>query len=84
MYVIWRPNILIIKINSPGGTVTATASLEKIINDFKKENKIEIYFYSDEILASGGYWVATSGDKIYANYGSIIGSIGVKGPDWFF
>ena len=30
-----KTNILIIKINSPGGTVTATASLEKIINDFK-------------------------------------------------
>ena len=79
-----KPNILIIKINSPGGTVTATASLEKIINDFKKENKIEIYFYSNEILASGGYWVATSGDKIYANYGSIIGSIGVSGPSWYY
>ena len=79
-----QPNILIIKINSPGGTVTATTSLEKIINDFKKENKIEVYFYSNEILASGGYWVATSGDKIYANYGSIIGSIGVSGPSWYY
>ena len=36
------------------------------------------------MLASGGYWASLSGEKIYANYGSIIGSIGVKGPDWFF
>ena len=79
-----NPNALIIKINSPGGTVSASASLEKIINNFKKRNNIDIYFHSSEILASGGYWVATSGDKIYANYGSIIGSIGVSGPDWYY
>ncbi len=79
-----NPNALIIKINSPGGTVSASASLEKIINNFKKRNNIDIYFHSSEILASGGYWVATSGDKIYANYGSIIGSIGVSGPSWYY
>ena len=79
-----NPKFLIIKINSPGGTVSATASLEKLISEFKKENKISIYFYSDDILASGGYWVATSGDKIYSNYGSIIGSIGVSGPSWYY
>ncbi len=79
-----NPNILIIKINSPGGTVSASANLENIISKFNKENEIDIYFYSDEILASGGYWVATSGDKIYANYGSIVGSIGVSGPSWYY
>ena len=35
-------------------------------------------------MASGGYWVATSADNIYAQYGSIVGSIGVSGPSWFF
>ncbi len=79
-----NPKILIIKINSPGGTVTATAKLEKIIREFKNKTSTKIYFYSDEILASGGYWVSTSGDKIYTNYGSIIGSIGVSGPTWYY
>ncbi len=36
------------------------------------------------MLASGGYWSSLAGDKIYANYGAIVGSIGVKGPDWMF
>ncbi len=80
----FNPKVLIIKINSPGGTVSATASLEKILNDFKKENETKIYFYSDEILASGGYWIATTGDKIFSNYGSIVGSIGVSGPSWYY
>jgi protease-4 len=36
------------------------------------------------MLASGGYWFAMSGDKIFADYGAVIGSIGVKGPDWLY
>ena len=75
---------LIININSPGGTVSATAELEQIIYEFKKNTNTKIYFFTKEILASGGYWVATTGDKIFASYGSIIGSIGVSGPTWFY
>tara|TARA_Y100001935_G_scaffold222767_1_gene197736 strand:- start:141 stop:1163 length:1023 start_codon:yes stop_codon:yes gene_type:complete len=77
-------NILIITINSPGGTVSATAELEQIIYEFKKSTNTKIYFFTKEILASGGYWVATTADKIFASYGSIIGSIGVSGPSWFY
>ena len=75
---------LIININSPGGTVSATADLEQIIYEFKKNTDTKIYFYTKETLASGGYWVATTADKIFASYGSIIGSIGVSGPSWFY
>jgi len=75
---------LIININSPGGTVSATAELEQIIYEFKKSSNAKVYFYTKEILASGGYWLATSADKIFASYGSIIGSIGVSGPSWFY
>ncbi len=79
-----RINTLIININTPGGTVSATAELEQIINQFKENTNTKVYFYTKEILASGGYWVATTGDKIFASYGSIIGSIGVSGPSWFY
>ena len=75
---------LIININSPGGTVSATAELEQIIYEFKKNTDTKVYFYTKEIFASGGYWVATTADKIFASYGSIIGSIGVSGPSWFY
>ena len=56
--------ILLININSPGGTVTATTELENIIKNFKKQSKAKIYFFTSEILASGAYWVATTSDKI--------------------
>ena len=76
--------VLIININTPGGTVSATNELENILHKFKKDTDVKIYFFTKEILASGGYWVATTGDKIFASYGSIIGSIGVSGPSWFY
>ena len=78
------PKLIIFSINSPGGTVSASKNFYDIIKNYKKNNNIEILFHTNELLASGGYWAATSADGIYASYGSIIGSIGVKGPDWFF
>ncbi len=77
-------NVLIVNINSPGGTLTATAELENIFYNFKKETNTKIYFFTKEILASGGYWIGTSADKIYASYGAVIGSIGVSGPSWYY
>jgi len=78
------PKVVIFRINSPGGTVGATNEIYDIISEFKKNNKIEIIFFTDYLLASGGYWISLSGDSIFANYGSIIGSIGVSGPQWIF
>ena len=75
---------LIISINSPGGSVSASQNIFSLIKDFKIKNNIPIYFHSSDILASGGYWISLSGDKIFADYGSLIGSIGVKGPDWLY
>mgnify|MGYP001173298797 CR=1 FL=1 len=78
------PEVIIFSINSPGGTVSASNNFYKIIKNFKQKTGAEVIFHTNELLASGAYWAAASGDGIFANYGSIIGSIGVKGPDWFF
>ncbi len=79
------PKTIIFSINSPGGTVGASKKIYEIIKNYKKNNNdTKILFHTNQLLASGGYWVATAADEIYASYGSIIGSIGVKGPDWFF
>jgi len=75
---------LIISLDSPGGSVTASNEIFNQIVKFKQQNKIPVYFHSKNILTSGGYWIALSGDKIYSEYGAIIGSIGVKGPDWIY
>ena len=75
---------LIISINSQGGSVSASQKIYNLLNNFKKKNNIPLYFHSSDVLASGGYWISLSGDKIFADYGTIIGSIGVKGPDWLY
>ena len=75
---------LVISIDSPGGTVSASKKLYDLFINFKIKNSVKIYFHTNELIASGAYWAALSGDKIYADYGSLIGSIGVKGPDWIY
>ena len=75
---------LIISINSPGGSVSASQKVFKLISNFKKQKNIPIYFHTNDLLTSGGYWVSLSGNKIYASYGALVGSIGVKGPDWLY
>ena len=75
---------LVVSINSPGGSVSATKDIYELFINFKTENKIPIYFHTSSLLASGSYWISLSGNKIFANYGSLIGSIGVKGPDWIY
>ena len=79
-----KPKGIIISIDSPGGSVSATYNLYNALEKFKKNNQIKIFLHTNELLASGGYWAALASDKIYASYGAIIGSIGVRGPDWIY
>jgi len=74
---------VIISINSPGGSVSGSHRLYNAIKDFKKNSKLPIFIHTNEILASGAVWSIVAADKIYASYGAMIGSIGVKGPSWF-
>ena len=53
-----NPNILIVSINSPGGTVSASNELYNHIKEFKKKSNSKVYFHSSEMLTSGGYWLA--------------------------
>ena len=79
-----KPKGIIISMDSPGGSVSATYNLYSAIEKFKKNNHIKVFLHTNELLASGGYWAALASDKIYASYGAMIGSIGVKGPDWIY
>jgi protease-4 len=66
---------VILDINSPGGSVGATKSIYNAVRDLRKEKPV-VAVVSD-IAASGGYYVASACDKIFAQDGSLIGSIGV-------
>ena len=68
---------LLIKINSPGGTVTASDIIFHLLKDYKENNKVKVYVQVMDLAASGGYYVALAGDEIIAHPTSLVGSIGV-------
>jgi protease-4 len=68
---------LLIKMNSPGGTVTASDIIYHLLKSYKEKNKVKIYVQVMDLAASGGYYIAMAGDQIIAHPTSLIGSIGV-------
>lgn len=70
-------NGIVLKINSPGGSVAAVQRLYRQIRKLKKEYRKPIICYVPELCASGGYYVACACDKIICSEGSVIGSVGV-------
>ena len=68
---------LLIKINSPGGTVTASDIIFHLLKTYKEKSKVRIYIQVMDLAASGGYYIALAGDEIIAHPTSLIGSIGV-------
>lgn len=73
-----RPDIkvLVLRINSPGGTSVAAQEVGIELDRFRKSGKPIVTSMGD-VCASGGYWVACSTDRIVANPSTLTGSIGV-------
>jgi protease IV len=68
---------LLIKMNSPGGTVTASDIIFHELVTYKEKYGIPVYVHVVDLAASGGYYIALAGDEIIAHPTSLIGSIGV-------
>jgi len=69
---------VILRINSPGGSpVQAAYVYDEIRRLRKKHPDIPIYAVIVDMGASGGYYLAAAADAIYADKGSLVGSIGV-------
>ena len=66
-----------ISINSPGGSPVQSHLIHDFIRYQAKKNKKKVIVFAEDVAASGGYLIACSGDEIYANQSSIVGSIGV-------
>jgi protease-4 len=70
-----RIKAIILRIDSPGGSVGAS---QEIYREVRKTNETKKVIVSlGDTAASGGYYIASAGDKIVANPGTITGSIGV-------
>src|ERR1700723_3807717 len=68
---------IILHVNSPGGGVAASEEIYREVKRIHSEKKKRIVVSIETVGASGAYYVASASDKIYADSGSIVGSIGV-------
>ncbi|OAB63403.1 hypothetical protein AY599_18860 [Leptolyngbya valderiana BDU 20041] len=68
---------VVLRIDSPGGSATASEIIWQGVQDLAKEKPVWVSI--GNMAASGGYYIAVGGQKIYANESSILGSIGVVG-----
>jgi len=67
---------VLLRINSPGGTVPMSQELSDEINLLRKKNKPVVVSMSD-LAASGGYYISSQADNVVAEPGTLTGSIGV-------
>jgi protease-4 len=68
---------VVVRINSPGGSATASEVIRREVELTRKEKPVIVSM--GDYAASGGYWIATAGDRIFAEPNTITGSIGVFG-----
>jgi protease-4 len=68
---------VIVKINSPGGTVSATDIIYHELTRFREKKGIPVYACIMGIGASGGYYIASAADRIVIHPTAVTGSIGV-------
>ena len=66
---------VVVRINSPGGSATASEAIRQALAELAKKKPTVVSM--GEMAASGGYWVACLGVPVYAERGTLTGSIGV-------
>lgn len=67
---------LVVRVDSPGGSVVASEQIRSAIARYKAKN-IPVIVSMANVAASGGYWVSTPASRIFAEPGTITGSIGI-------
>ena len=68
---------IVLRVNSPGGSVSASEAIQREVRLAQKEKPVVVSMGT--VAASGGYWIATYSDRIFAEPTTITGSIGVFG-----
>ncbi|MGA6980925.1 MAG: signal peptide peptidase SppA [Candidatus Sulfotelmatobacter sp.] len=68
---------IILHVNSPGGGVAASEEIYREVKRIHDEKKKRVVVSIETVGASGAYYVSSASNKIYADQGSIVGSIGV-------
>ncbi|BAY50899.1 hypothetical protein NIES2134_115210 [Thermostichus vulcanus NIES-2134] len=73
-----------VNIKTPGGTIFGSQAIAEGIRRYRKATQKPVYAFIEGIAASGGVWAMVTADQIYADHGSMVGSIGILGPSVFY
>ncbi len=68
---------VVLRVNSPGGSASASEVIQREVRLTREQKPVAISMGT--VAASGGYWISTYGDRIFAEPNTITGSIGVFG-----
>lgn len=72
-----RVKAIVLRIDSPGGSVAATQEIYEEVNKIREKGEKTVIASFGSVGASGGYYIACGAEKIVANPGTLTGSIGV-------
>ena len=79
-----RLEAVLLSINSPGGSPAQSELISDYIQLLAKEKEVKVYSFVQDVAASGGYWLACAGERIYITENSVVGSIGVISASFGF
>ncbi len=72
-----KPVAVALELNSPGGSPVQSSLIGARIRRLADETGVPVFAFVEDVAASGGYWLASAADEIWADASSILGSIGV-------
>ncbi len=72
-----KPAAVALQLNSPGGSPVQSSLIGARIRRLADEKEIPVFAFVEDVAASGGYWIASAADEIFADASSVVGSIGV-------
>lgn len=72
-----KPKAVALVVNSPGGSPVQSSLIGARIRRLSEEHRVPVHAFVEDVAASGGYWLASSADFIWADESSVLGSIGV-------
>jgi protease-4 len=75
---------VLLHLQTPGGTIFGSRAIHDGVVAYRERTKKPVVAYVEGLAASGGVMAMVGATKIYADYGSMIGSIGVLGPQLLF
>jgi len=68
---------VLLSVNSPGGSAVQSELIAEYVTSKAADKKVAVLSFVEDMAASGGYWLAAAGQKIFVTRSSIVGSIGI-------